>query len=67
MRFTLTIDCDNAAFGEDDADLFNEVAWIIRKQAEAMDAGMQPNTLRDSNGNTVGSANFTGKRAKAAR
>lgn len=53
MRFTVTIDVDNAAFEEDPG---MEVARILRKiadiqAAERADAG----TFTDSNGNTVGS------------
>ncbi len=54
-KFTLTIECDNAAF-EDDAGA--EVARILRDAADDLDGDMMAETgsanLRDINGNIVG-------------
>jgi hypothetical protein len=56
MKFTLTIDCDNSAFGDDPVP---EVGSLLRQAADkvAMTSGV--GTLRDSNGNTVGRFHFT--------
>jgi hypothetical protein len=61
MKFVLTIDCGNAAF---DPLPELEVASIIRELARKMARDIETPTyagcyaLRDSNGNTVGSASF---------
>jgi hypothetical protein len=54
MNFTLTIDCNNAAFEEDAA---AEVARILRTLASKLENGQTyfPNVF-DINGNTVGLA-----------
>lgn len=60
MRFTLTIECDNAAFADDERAM--EVARILREVADECDAydiGARIK-LRDLNGNTVGRACFEG-------
>lgn len=56
MRFTLTIDSDNAAFGETHQDRCDEVARILRKiAADHMDApGNVIGYPKDVNGNIVG-------------
>ena len=57
MKFTLTIDTDNAAFGDSDEERANEVARILRELASAHEqAGdtLAYYALRDFNGNTVG-------------
>lgn len=66
MKFTLTIQCDNAAF--EDAPLA-EVARILKTQAAKMerfgDTFSWSDTLHDINGNTVGSAKLTGKQLES--
>jgi hypothetical protein len=59
-KFTIEIDCGNAAFGDDDAEVNDEVARILRRAAELLqDSGTQESiVLRDINGNRVGSAKF---------
>lgn len=57
MKFTLEIDCDNAAF----ADCWRtEVATILENQVvpRLLNGGIDPTflTLRDTNGNVVGEA-----------
>lgn len=71
MRFTLTIDTDNAAFADDETgkvDAYSaspELARILRAAAEQVAAGQltaevygvqegHTRTLRDHNGNAVG-------------
>ncbi len=51
MRFILTIQCDNDAFAG--ADLFPEVARIVRGVAEKAEHG-DCGQVRDVNGNTCG-------------
>lgn len=59
MRFILEIQCDNAAFGEDDATRGIELARILRHTANRLAAtGFSAGSTRklsDVNGNTVGS------------
>ena len=50
---TLTIDTGNAAF--DDGNREAEVARILREAADKIEAGYEDFTLRDYNGNKVGS------------
>jgi hypothetical protein len=62
MRFTLTIDCDNAAFGDNDAtERAAEVSYILRVVAQEFDNGTPADDIRvrDSNGNRVGTAAFS--------
>lgn len=57
--FTLTIKTDNAAFDEGDKGL--EVARILRELANRLETQSQTSgTLRDANGNTVGTWKLTG-------
>lgn len=60
MRFTLTIDCDNAAFGnlEDAAQPAAEVVRILRYAADRIESGPSAGELCDANGNTVGRFGF---------
>ena len=65
MIFTVRIHCDNAAFGNDVADVVSEqchyeVADILRQLTQWLDTGdgRKSFALRDSNGNTVGVASF---------
>lgn len=59
MKFTLEIDCDNAAFTGEDGDADMEVAMILRNAAERVEAGRNSGKLLDSNGNSVGKFLFT--------
>jgi len=53
MKFTITIECDNAAFTDDAA---HEVARILREAADKLERGQTEFKLMDYNGNTVGRA-----------
>lgn len=60
MQFRIIIDCDNEAFGEDSAQRRGEIARILRSMGASlllMDDD-EIVTIRDSNGNTVGKAEF---------
>lgn len=62
MEFKLTINCDTAAFGEEDEQdqRLDEVARILRYAADQVVSGLiAGRTLRDINGNTVGSFELT--------
>lgn len=61
MKFTLNLDCGNAAFADDPQ---YEIARILRKVAEDLiDGGLQNlDKLRDINGNIVGQAGITDDR-----
>ena len=55
MKFTVEIECDNAAFADDCHSY--EVARILRELADDLDAGLfdgkrKSTGLRDANGNT---------------
>jgi hypothetical protein len=60
MRFTLTIDCDNAAFGSVPNP---EIARILREMAVLLHGGhVKPGDhcgMADANGNKVGSFGMT--------
>jgi hypothetical protein len=56
MKFTLEIDCDNAAFEDEMA---SEIARILRTTAKRVADGEDDMRLRDVNGNTVGYAKVT--------
>lgn len=58
MKFTLEIDCDNAAFGDTDSERGDEVARVLRDLARRVADGYLMVYLRDANGNTVGTAEF---------
>lgn len=65
MDFRLTINCDNAAFQSeagDDWATTDEVARILEDTARKLRKDSETAfdyTLKDSNGNTVGKAEFT--------
>ncbi len=66
MRLTITIDCDNAAFDDDEGCCGAEVARILHRLADGFSesdaAGIADESglkLRDSNGNTVGAVVVT--------
>lgn len=59
MRFTLTIDCDNAAFEGGEHALRSEVREILMSLVESNVAWTDDSgPLRDHNGNTVGRWSF---------
>jgi hypothetical protein len=62
MKFTLAIDCDNAAFGETLDGHLEETARLLRGLARRLEAGEDYGTLRDVNGNTVGRFELEGDR-----
>lgn len=57
MRFTLEIDCDNAAFGETDDERMPEIDRILGEVRERLNVyGLEQHThfwVRDVNGNPV--------------
>lgn len=57
MKFELSIDCDNAAFIDNDSELAN----ILRSLIIKLDNGQNIDglTLRDSNGNAVGMSQYS--------
>jgi hypothetical protein len=58
--FTLTVETDNAAFGDCDAERRSELALVLRRTADGMEAGaITASTIRDDNGNTVGRFDWT--------
>jgi hypothetical protein len=58
MRYELSIECDNAAFGESSSELLAEVARILRVVAGRCEDNESSQMIRDLNGNTVGAANL---------
>lgn len=58
MRFTLTIDCDNAAFGDDSLERSRQVTMLLDETVGRMEAGNIGGPIRDANGNTVGRFGF---------
>ncbi len=52
MEFTLSINLENEAFSPD---FSPEVARILRRVADQVEAGITEGKTRDINGNTVGS------------
>jgi hypothetical protein len=59
-KFTVEIDCGNAAFYEVDREY--EVARILRELANSLESGRIGRAyLHDNNGNRVGTANFEGE------
>ena len=58
IKYSINIDCGNAAF--DDGNIGNELARILRKEAERLELECTPRgaPLRDINGNKVGTADF---------
>lgn len=60
LAFKLEISCANEAFGEDQFTACDEVARILEKVAlELRTMRSAPTTLRDYNGNKVGTCQFT--------
>lgn len=56
-QIIITINTANAAF--DDGNAGVEVARILRELANSLELGMEPETLRDYNGNKVGKVEVT--------
>ena len=54
MKFTIDIDCGNAAFGEDDHERGEELARILKIVARQLEDGFIRGFCYDANGNTVG-------------
>lgn len=52
--FTLTIETDNAAFGDTSEDALREIARILYANRARFNAGNTDGKLLDVNGNTVG-------------
>ncbi len=57
MKFSLEIECDNAAFEDEPA---TEIGRILREAAKRVEDGNIDFPLRDINGNTVGHAKTQG-------
>jgi hypothetical protein len=55
MRFTVEVNCDSAAF----ENLETEVIRILREAASHVERGIESSQIIDSDGNTVGSWEFT--------
>jgi len=55
MKFTLSIDCSNAAF----EDLNEELRSLLAKVGDDIEGGATSGPIRDSNGNRVGTWQFT--------
>jgi hypothetical protein len=53
MKFSLEIECENAAFADEPA---SEIAAILRKAAFEVERGNDDFKLYDMNGNAVGRA-----------
>jgi len=56
MQFILKVNTDNAAFGEDMYDIESELVSILHQAIDKLQAGNVRFPLKDSNGNTVGTA-----------
>jgi hypothetical protein len=57
MKFSLTVEMDNAAFGDCDQEAAEELARILRKVANRIESNpIEPGAIMDINGNKVGEA-----------
>ncbi len=54
MRFRLTIECDNAAFADDDGELARLVLKVARDLDDRPPTSGDSGTVYDTNGNRVG-------------
>jgi hypothetical protein len=54
MKLTLTMEMDNAAFGDHDYERGDEVGRLLGKVGEKISDGYTEGGLMDYNGNTVG-------------
>ena len=57
MTFSLSMNCDNAAFDGNDKGL--EVSRILRETAQQVEDGYEGGKIFDSNGNSVGEWRFS--------
>ena len=53
MRLTVTINCENEAFEDE-----QELGRLLRRIADKLDRGYGGGSIMDSNGNRVGEAKF---------
>lgn len=61
-KFRVEFDCENAAFGETDADRLAEAGRLLSNLAEKLtdwSQGYPQGNIRDANGNTVGHWTFS--------
>lgn len=59
MQFVVTMNVDNACFGEDDAETRAQMsAKILRDIADKIDVDSMEGLIRDDNGNVIGSYAF---------
>lgn len=58
MKFTVEIDCNNAAFVDHPHGAGGEVARLLRVVAEAVERGTRGAPLYDENGNRCGRFDF---------
>ena len=56
MKYEISIDCDNAAFGESEDDLKAEITRILQHVLKFGFNLTEGNKLYDANGNAVGAA-----------
>lgn len=56
MKFSLTIESDNAAFENDPQ---GEISRILRELHDEIDSGYAPEIVRDYNGNIVGTVKYS--------
>lgn len=56
--FTLKINTDNAAFGDDSSESSSEVSRILGVVSRKVEGGATSGLVLDLNGNTVGSFNI---------
>lgn len=55
MKITIEMNCDNAAFGDTDAEQADQAAWILDRVVKNIrDFEIHTRILHDSNGNRVG-------------
>ena len=57
--FNMKIAVGNAAFGSSEEEAISEVIIILKKVISNLDSGKLEGTLKDSNGNNVGSFNLS--------
>jgi hypothetical protein len=62
MKFRLSVEMDNDAFGQNDWTNGQELARLLREVADRVAAEVRSGTARDSNGNSVGAWSIVGKR-----
>ena len=55
---TITINCDNAAFGDDANERADQVVSILRCAADRQEQGFDDDFVHDDNGNRVGTITY---------